>query len=218
MPRFARTASALAAAVLTAGCSVFGGQAAPEPDYDVLVSEPPFEIRAYPALAVARTTAESSRDRAVGRGFGRLFDYISGENLGEREIAMTAPVVTEPDGTEIAMTAPVMTEEAGGDGRWTTMFVLPGDMTAETAPVPADDAVEIATIPARTVAVVRFSGFFSGESVAEERRRLAAWLDARPEEVAGDWQAAGYNPPWTLPWLRRNEVMVPVSGRAAAGG
>lgn len=205
-----QTAAAFLAMLLTAGCSVFGGRAAPEPDYRVIVSEPPFEIRAYDALAVARTTAGGSRDAAVREGFGRLFDYISGANAGEEEIAMTAPVVTEPEaeGAEISMTAPVLTEEEG-EG-WTTMFVLPADYTAATAPRPTNPEVEIAEIPARRVAVVTFSGFFTGTNIKEARERLSAWLDGRPEEAAGAWQGAGYNPPWTLPWFRRNEVMVPV--------
>lgn len=207
MPRLAPVA--LLGALLTAGCSVFGGRAAPEPEYTVLHAEPPFEIREYPALTVARTTAEGDRDRAVSRGFGRLFDYISGDNEGAEDIAMTAPVTSEPASEEIAMTAPVLTEdEAGG---WQVSFILPEGMTAETAPRPTDPEVEIATLPARKVAAVTFSGFLGEAKIAAQRRRLADWLGTRPEEIAGDWQVAGYNPPWTLPWFRRNEVLVPVA-------
>ena len=114
MPRLAPVA-ALAAALLSAGCSVFGGRSAPEPAYDTVISEPPFEIRAYPALTVARTAAGGDRDAAVRIGFSRLFDYISGANAPAEDIAMTAPVITEPEGegAEIAMTAPVLTEEGG---------------------------------------------------------------------------------------------------------
>jgi len=209
MIRFA----ALAALLLSAGCSVFGGKAAPEPSYSVTVSEPPFEIRDYPPLTIALTRVEGRRDDAVGIGFGRLFDYISGANAPAREIAMTAPVLTAPEGeegAEIAMTAPVLTE-AGQDGVWQVMFVLPEDMTEASAPRPTDPEVEIATIPARRVATVTFSGILDAEDIAENRTRLAEWLSGRPERVAGPWQAAGYNPPWTLPWLRRNEVLVPVA-------
>ena len=203
----------LAAALLTAGCSVFGGRAAPEPDYSVVVSEPPFEIRAYPPLTVARTSAGEDRDTAVRTGFGRLFDYISGENAPAEDIAMTAPVITEAEaeGEDIAMTAPVLTEEAEQEGRWEVMFVLPDGMTPDTAPRPTNPAVEIAQIPARRVAVVTFSGILDETDIAENRRRLARWLEERPERAAGAWQSAGYNPPWTLPWFRRNEVMVPVA-------
>ena len=209
MSRLALT-TVLILSMMTAGCSVFGGRAAPEPGYETVVSEPPFEIREYPALTVARTSATGDRDAAVRTGFDRLFDYISGANEPARDIAMTAPVMTEPEGEgeDIAMTAPVMTE--GDEGGWTVMFVLPEEFTAETAPRPTDPEVSIATIPARRVAVATFSGFLDRQSIAETREALADWLADRPDRPAGAWQAAGYNPPWTLPWLRRNEVMVPV--------
>ena len=196
----------LASVALVAGCSVFGGKAAPEPDHRVEAADGDFQIRAYPALTVAVTAAPGDWDDAVGTGFGRLFDYISGANAGSREIAMTAPVVTEREGEKIAMTAPVVTGRSG-DG-WRTAFVLPADMTAATAPAPTDPAVAIETVPARRVGAVTFSGVLDGEDVTRQRDRLAAWLGAQGEMPAGDWQMAGYNPPWTIPWLRRNEVWV----------
>ncbi len=202
--------AALLAAALVSGCSVFGGAAAPEPGYRAVVSEPPFEIRHYPALTVARTQAAGPRDDAVDTGFRRLFDYIRGANLPAEDIPMTAPVITEPAGREIPMTAPVITQERSD--AWQVMFVLPAGTDARNAPRPTDPDVEIDTLPARRVAVVRFSGFLDAENIAAQRRRLAGWLDSRGEQPAGPWQAAGYNPPWTLPWLRRNEVMVPIAG------
>ncbi len=210
MTALPRRLGALALTLALGACSVFGGQAAEEPPFETRLSEPPFEIRAYPPIAVARTVAEGSRGAATREGFGRLFDYISGANTGRREIAMTAPVVTEAAGEEIAMTAPVVTEEAAGG--WAVAFVLPEGMTAASAPAPTDPKVEIAEIPAREVAVVRFSGFFSAENIAEARADLAGWLERTGRAHAGDWQAAGYNPPWTLPWLRRNEVWVTLAG------
>ena len=201
-----RRAAAFASAALVAGCSVFGARSAPEPEHRVLVEEGDFQIRAYPALAVAVTEAPGDWQDAAYTGFGRLFDYISGANEGRREIAMTAPVVTEREGAEIPMTAPVVTDQSG-DG-WRTAFVLPDGMTAETAPVPTDPAVTIETIPARRVAAVTFSGILDGDDFAAQRQRLAAWLETRGETPAEDWQMAGYDPPWTIPWLRRNEVWV----------
>lgn len=201
----------LLAGLLSSGCALFGGQAAPEPEYTVAVSEPPFEIRDYPPLAVATTTVSGDYDQAVDAGFRRLFDYIRGANRPAAEIPMTAPVITEPAGRDIPMTAPVITEERGD--AWQVMFVLPPDMDAGDAPRPTDPEVQIDTLPERRVAVVGFSGFLDAENIAEQRSRLARWLEGRGEQPAGPWQAAGYHPPWTLPWLRRNEVMVPVTGR-----
>lgn len=205
-----------ALAVMTAGCSVFGGRAAPEPAFEVEVRDGDFEIRRYGPMAVAVTAVEGESYRgAVGSGFMRLFDYIQGANEGSSEIAMTAPVLTEPqdgggraEGAEIAMTAPVLSEETASG--WEVAFVLPAEMTAETAPRPTDDRVEIRSVPARRVAAVRFSGFLGADDIARERARLMDWIAARGETAAGPAQAAGYNPPWTLPFLRRNEVIVPL--------
>jgi len=202
-----RIGIAMALASLTlVGCSVFGGEAAPEPPHEVAVSEPPFEIRAYPALMVARTrVAAPDYEEAVETGFRRLFDYIQGANRQEAEIAMTAPVMSARDSVEIAMTASVLQEQSP-EG-WQVTFFLPDTMSAESAPAPTNPDVEITTIPARRVGVIRFSGLLTAERIAENRARLSAWLADRGEKLAGDWQAAGYNPPWTLPPLRHNEVM-----------
>ncbi|MEM6489732.1 MAG: heme-binding protein [Pseudomonadota bacterium] len=209
LPALAMTA--LLATAL-AGCSVFGGKAAEEPPFDVVRADGEIEIRDYPAIVVARTTVTADdRDAAVSEGFSRLFGYISGDNTVTAEIDMTAPVIVE-DGAaqEIAMTAPVIVEGAAVDGAkaWTTEFVLPEGMTAESAPAPTDPTVEIATVPPRRTAVLRFSGFFSDGNVAEAQAALEAWLTAEGVAHAGDWQSAGYNPPWTIPWFRRNEVWV----------
>ncbi|GMG81397.1 heme-binding protein [Paralimibaculum aggregatum] len=209
-PPWLRRLAALPALLLTGACSVFGGTAAEEPPYALLRADPPVEIRSYGAVTVARTVAGGDYDAAVRTGFGRLFDYISGANSGAAEIAMTAPVLTAPaegaEGTEIAMTAPVLVDR-GAEG-WAIAFVLPEGTTPETAPRPSDPAVRLGEIPARRVAALRFSGFFTDDAIAEARGRLTAWLEAEGLAHEGDWQAAGYNPPWTLPFLRRNEVLV----------
>ena len=215
MSRIARPGLSTPVALATAACSVFGGRAAEEPPHETLVRHPPYEIRRYGPVVVARTTVDAPYDEALSTGFSRPFDYISGANLpagggGGAEIEMTAPVITER-AAEIAMTAPVLTEGAEGSGPVTVAFVLPEDFTLATAPRPTDPEVGLAEIPARRVGVIEFSGFLSEENIAEARARLDAWLAARGDAHEGDWQAAGYNPPWTLPWLRRNEVIVTLS-------
>ncbi|MDT8343643.1 MAG: heme-binding protein [Thermohalobaculum sp.] len=214
MGRVTAMAGALLAGLVLAGCSVVGGKAAEEPAFRLIAEEGDFQIRAYPALTVARTVvAGEDRGPAVREGFGRLFDYIRGANTGQAEIAMTAPVLTAPAGETIAMTAPVLSAPAGGG--WETVFVLPDGMTPGTAPRPTDPAVEIVAIPPREVAVVTFSGVLGHEAITRERARLEAWLAARGQAHRDDWQAAGYNPPWTIPAYRRNEVIVSL---VAAGG
>ena len=205
LSRATRAIGALAGFLGVAACSVFGGAAAPEPDYSVVLAEPPFELRDYGELVVARTSMKDGS----GAAFGRLFDYISGANSGARDIAMTAPVLdTESaEGAKIAMTAPVL---QGRDGAREMVFVLPEDMTPQTAPVPSDPRVSLATIPPRRVAVVRYSGFLTRRAATEEGR-LRDWLARKGLRPKGPAEIAGYNPPWTLPPYRRNEVLIPVA-------
>jgi|AntRauTorckE5430_2_1112549.scaffolds.fasta_scaffold02252_3 hypothetical protein len=204
LSRATRAIGAFAGLLGVAACSVFGGAAAPEPDYDVVLAEPPFDLRDYGELVVATTPLTDGS----GAAFGRLFDYISGANTGGRDIAMTAPVLNTDavDGTKIAMIAPVL---QGREGAREMIFVLPGEMTPQTAPVPTDPRVSLATIPARRVAVVRYSGSMEKRASTEEAR-LRDWLALKGLRPTGLAEVAGYNPPWTLPPYRRNEVLIPV--------
>jgi hypothetical protein len=195
----------LAGLLTLAACSVIGNAAAPEPDHTVILAQEPFEIRDYGELVVVKTPmADGSR-----AAFGRLFDYISGQNEGARKIAMTAPVLNTDaaEGVEIAMTAPVLQSRAGDREM---IFVLPDGFTPQTAPVPSDPAVSLATIAPRRVAVVRYSGSMTKRAPSEEAR-LRAWLEQKALQPTGPAQVAGYNPPWTLPPYRRNEILIPIA-------
>ena len=208
----------IATGLFLGACSVFGGKAAEESQYRVVLAEDDFEVRAYEAFAVAWTTAPGSFDDAVETGFRRLFRYITGANVSASDIEMTAPVLTEPESLEAgAIVAAPQGEEdgdapatlAGADiGGWSIGFVLPAGYTAATAPVPADADIFVNDVAARCVASIRFSGRLSDEAGEAERQTLARWIEARGLVHAGDWQMAGYNPPWTIPMLRRNEVLV----------
>lgn len=204
-----RNLSAMATLVLTGACSVVGGTAAPEPDYAVVRAEAPFEIRDYPELVVATTAMTNGG----GAAFGKLFDYISGANQGRREIAMTAPVLQAVEGDKIAMTAPVLQGPFANGGSRQMVFVLPEDVTFETAPAPIDPAVKLSTIPARRVAVVRFNGRLSEEAAKAQGSKLMGWMSEQKIEPAGPAYSAAYNPPWTLPPFRRNEVLIPIKAQ-----
>ena len=204
LSRAAQALFAIAGLLATSACSVVGSAAAPEPDYTVVSAQDPFEVRDYGALVVVKTSmADGSR-----AAFGRLFDYISGENQGARKIAMTAPVLnTAAEGTEIAMTAPVL---QSGEGDREMVFVLTDEFTPETAPLPSDPKVTLGAIAPRRVAVVRYAGSMKKRAPAEEAK-LRAWIDAKGLRAAGPAEVAGYNPPWTLPAHRRNEVLIPIA-------
>lgn len=204
--------------LFVSACSVFGGKAAEEPQYEVVLTDDDIEVRSYESFAVAWTTAPGPFDEAVRTGFQRLFEYIKGANVSAAGIDMTAPVLTEPERLEVGaiVAAPERDEETdepttltgpGIDG-WSIGFVLPVDYTAETAPVAVGADVFISDVAARCVASIRFSGMLGAEAGEEERQRLERWMETRGLEHEGDWQMAGYNPPWTIPMLRRNEVLV----------
>lgn len=186
------------AALLSAGCSVFGEPTVETPAYETLASEGDIELRRYPALVMARAPMGEGSSTA----FRTLFDYITGENDGGNEIAMTAPVLM---GREIAMTAPVLM-----DGE-SMAFIAPRRFSAEDMPRPTDPSVEIVETPERVFAAITFSGFLTDGSVDEEEEALRAWLEASRWRAVGPALRAGYNPPWTLPFLRRNEVLIPVA-------
>jgi hypothetical protein len=157
------------------------------------------EIRRYPDTVVAKTTAGSQEE-----AFRRLFRYIQGENRSETEIEMTAPVSTERE--KIAMTAPVASESS--DDGMEMAFFLPGEYTAEGAPEPADEAVIVEHVEARTLAVRPFSWYATEDRIAENRQRLFDTLSAHDLTPTGDPFLLHYDDPWTPPFMRRNEIAV----------
>lgn len=188
----------------------------PQPSYTVTGQVGAVQFRAYGARLAAETTVEGGEIDSRSIGFRRLASYIFGANIksggGSGKIAMTAPVEQDgADGSRIAMTAPVA--QQGSHGIWTIRFFLPADMTMATAPRPRDPAVHLVEVPAVTMAVLRFSGSPGIRSVELHSERLLAALAHTGWRPAGRVVAWFYDPPWTLPWLRRNEVAVPVERR-----
>ncbi len=206
--------SLLASAIvlLQSGCSLVGIRTAAEPGYSVLQKEETYEVREYGPLVVAKTVVDASFDDAGNIAFRRLFGYISGDNASAAEIAMTAPVMAADEsasaGEEIAMTAPVTGQETPLG--WRFAFVLPAGYTLENAPLPANPDVKLEQIPAKKVAVVRYSGSWSEANYARNVQLLEQWMKQNRLEPGSLPRVAGYDPPWTLPFLRRNEVMIDI--------
>jgi hypothetical protein len=209
-----RAALALLPSLLLGACSVVGVRDTPEPASTVIGRLGPVEIRRYAPVAAAETTVDGSELYARSIGFQRLFKYITGSNAGRSKIAMTAPVAQAPS-EKIAMTAPVAQTQTP-TGAWTVRFFLPPTMTAATAPQPLDARVVIVPVPPRIVAVLRFSGQATPDSVRAEGRRLDALLANSPWRADGPLVAWFYDPPWTLPPFRRNEVARPVVSVASS--
>ncbi len=180
------------------------------PEYRVLEQEGSFELRAYSSYLIAETEVEAGFINAGNIAFGRLFRYISGANAAQAEIAMTAPVEQSSQGEKIAMTAPV--EQSKADGVYRVGFVVPRKYNRETVPKPTDPRVSIREVPARTVAVWRYSGRWTEENFREHEQDLRRAVQARGlQAVSGDSAIiARYDAPF-IPWfMRRNEVLIPL--------
>jgi hypothetical protein len=184
-----------------------------EPPFSLVNSEPPFEIRDYAPMLVAETTTTGDRDQAVNAGFRVLADFIFGNNRAQAEIAMTAPV-TQAKGEDIAMTAPVTQTETGG--AWTIGFVMPANYTSATLPLPNDPRVTIREIASRRIAVVVYSGLSGDDEVRAQTAALQTWMGQMNLTAAGSPVVARYDPPWTLPMFRRNEIQIEIREPAAS--
>jgi hypothetical protein len=181
-----------------------------EPPFKTTITDGQFEVREYPALTVAEVTVPGDQTQAAGRGFRLLAGYIFGGNTRKQHIAMTAPVGETPVGEKIAMTAPVsQTEQAG---QWTVRFTMPSGQTLQTLPAPKDPQVHLRLAPPTRTAVVRFSGLANPRLVAKQTQALRAWMKTYRLAEAGPPTLAQYDPPWTLWFMRRNEVMIPIHG------
>lgn len=169
-----------------------------EPPYQVLLNEPPFEHRRYPGFVVAETELAGDFDSASRSGFRRVAGYIFGDNRlasGEsRKIAMTAPVTVSPK----------------NDG-WRLHFVMPGTEAMESLPRPNNPDVNLRKVAEHDMVAIRFSGFTTEGSIAQATEKLKAWASEKGLVLKGEPQIARYNDPFTLPWRRRNEILIEVS-------
>jgi len=187
------------------------------PAYTVVAAKQDYEIRRYEPFIVAETRRGGDPASALSDGFKELFRYITGNNAGSSKIKMTAPVLRSPEqqGTKIPMTAPVLRQ---GEGTGTVIaFVMPPGSTLESLPRPASPAVTLREVPARTVAVVTFSGYATEGAIEQKTNSLLQALKrdgVAPRSVPG---VALYDPPWTPPFMRRNEVLVEI-GEGGTGG
>lgn len=198
-------------AVLT-GCSVFGQPGVDIAPYSVIENEGKMEVRHYEELLLVSTPiSDDGEDQNAA--FRRLFNYISGANRNQSKIPMTAPVVTgeaSESGEKIAMTAPVFMGREESVGSRVMSFVLPGEFSMDTVPVPNNPDVFLSKTSDLTVAVIRFNGLLWDRNIRTNREKLETWIAGRDFRVVGAVKTAGYNPPWTLPSLRRNEILVPI--------
>ena len=160
------------------------------PEYRVVESDGPFEIRDYPAMTVVGTPMADA-DMTNSSSFMRLFRYISGSNETEQKISMTTPVMTSQE-----------------NGRFQMSFIVPEKVAADGAPRPTAGDVELETLPGGRFAAFRFSGRWTQTKFKEATAKLEQWLEGRELKSAGHPIIANYDPPFTPPRLRRNEVWI----------
>ena len=190
-----------------------GSMALEEAKYTVIMKEGSFELRQYEAHLVAETMVEGDFDAAGTEGFRRLFKFISGENQKKQAISMTAPVSQDASSEKIAMTAPVNQERTGG--QWRIAFLMPSEYTLDTLPRPLDPKVLLKKVPARRMAAITYSGTWSKARYEEKKSLLEAFMQKQNWRPIGEPVFARYNSPFTLWFLRRNEVLIPVDGPEA---
>ncbi len=159
-----------------------------EPDFRLIREDGDIQVRDYDAVIVAETVVEADFENAGNEAFRSLFDYIS-----ENDIAMTAPV----------------TQESTGEG-WAVRFVMPEAYSLESLPEPQASNVQMKALPPRRMAVIVYSGSWSGENYRSHLAELMNWLNAEGFEVTGDAIWARYNGPFSLWFLRRNEIHLPI--------
>lgn len=200
-----------ALAVLAAGGYVHFTTNYDEPAFTLVSQDNGFELRDYAPTIAAQTTVDRTGRAGTEDGFRILANYIFGDNQSSQKIPMTVPVATEdkPASEAIAMTAPVATTES--QGRMTMQFFMPSNYTMETLPRPNDKRVELVEIPARRFVVHRFSGMWDEKVLDEKRAALRAYVTEKGYKTKGDVITAFYNPPMTLPFMRRNEVMIEIA-------
>ena len=197
------------AAAMVVATAAGAAMAVEEPAFKQVLREGAFELRDYPAVVVAQVTVAGDQKEAANQGFRLLAGYIFGGNKRRQSIAMTAPVAQQAASEKIAMTAPVAQMQTS-TGAWVVRFTMPSAYTLQSLPVPNDARVELRNIEPARFAVLRFSGLAQPGDVEAKSSELLAQVTSHRLRAVGSVSLAQYNPPWTLWFMRRNEVMVEV--------
>ena len=188
-----------------------------EPKFELLVKDGCFELRRYAPFITAETLVDGDMETASRTGFRLIADYIFGNNTNAGATGRGDAATTS---TRIAMTVPVTMAATATDlsalsmtNQWRVHFVMPSQYSMETLPRPNNAAVQLHQLPARTFAVATYTGFNTQASIGKHTDALLAWLQSKALHPAGAPELARYNPPWTLPNRRRNEIHIEVKQR-----
>ena len=178
-----------------------------KPDYKVIQSKQNIEIRLYDPMIIAEVEVEGNREESIRKGFRLLADYIFGNNTTKKNISMTAPV-EQKENQKIAMTSPVQQQLT--DKSWRISFVMPSKFNMDSLPVPNNNLVQLKEVLEKKFVVIEFSGTNSNANVNEHENQLMSYIEANKIKTIGSPKYSFYDAPWTLPILRRNEVMIEI--------
>jgi hypothetical protein len=191
--------------------AVFGtAHATEEPAYQVVQQLDGAEVRLYAPYVVAEVTVAGPAEDAGSAAFPTLASYIFGNNKGQRKLEMTAPVTQAAAPVKLEMTAPVT--QSATEGGFVVQFVLPSDVTLDTAPEPLDPRVRLREVPAHHVAVIRYSGFWTQANYEAHLEKLQATLRSANMDWVGEPVLSRYDPPFKPWFLRRNEIWLALNG------
>jgi len=168
-----------------------------EPKFSLLEKDQSFELRLYEPKIIAEVEVDGDMSAASRKGFRQIADFIFGNNTAQ-----------SGKSEKISMTAPVGVQQS--EKNWRVSFVMPSQYTLETLPKPNNPQILIKQLPAKQFALIRFSGLVDEEKMQAKSAELNQWITMKKLNPVGTPELARYNPPWTLPFLRRNELMVEV--------
>ena len=160
------------------------------PKFRLLSTHDNIEIREYNAMLIAEVEIVGEREEAIGQGFKILADFIFGNNIDNNKIKMTAPVIQQPS-----------------DKGWKVSFVMPSSYSIDTLPKPINNKIEIKQIPENKMVVITFNGKNEEKNISKHEAKLMDFITKNNLKCDKTPIYAFYNPPWTLPILRKNEIM-----------
>lgn len=178
--------------MITSGCSLFGIQTEEQPQYKVLKKDSNKEIRLYDSYLVIKTQTKGTYKDAQNKDFRILAGYIFGDNK---------------TGEKISMTSPVRQYQTGDN--WEMTFMIPKKYDLKDLPEPKSDNIEFKVLKKKTYGVITFSGSDNEEKNKRYAEELKSWIltNEKDFKIVSVPIYAGYNPPWTIPIFRKNEIM-----------
>jgi DNA gyrase inhibitor GyrI len=169
-----------------------------EPQYTVVTTYDDFELRQYEPYVVAEIRTTGDFDEIGNQAFRKLFRFISEDDRPQGKISMTVPVIQQP------------LPEESDQKSYRFAFVMPAAYKLEDLPKPDDATIEIKNIPARLLVARRYSGTWSQERYRKNEKILTEATIKAGLTPVGKPIFARYNAPFSLWFLRRNEVLIEV--------